>query len=334
MTPARRLTAVLVIAGWAVLAGAQPAEDSLAAARQLYAAAAYEEAVAMLDRLQQSAGSGAADREISLTRALCLLGLGRDADARGAMEALVDLDPRFEFDPADASPRVREMLRGVRAERLPGIIRQRYAAAKQAFDAKDFALAATGFMDVRELLADPLIADQGGLADLRTLAEGFGDLSAKLQAPASPAPASPPPAPAPVPAANAAGTAPDPAPPVMSPAAGTAGAGSPTAANPAGAAGAAPPGASKLVEPVAVSQQPPAWPPSLGFPRVQGYRGTIMVVIDEAGNVTSARIVESVNRVYDALLIDAALRWKYRPATRDGVPIPFTRLVTVVAGQP
>ena len=87
--------------------------------------------------------------------ALCLLGLNRDGDARAAMAQLVDLDPRFEFDVADASPRVRDLLRGVRAERLPKVVQARYAGAKQAFDAGDFGAAATRFADVRGLPGRP-----------------------------------------------------------------------------------------------------------------------------------------------------------------------------------
>ena len=208
------------------------------------------------------------------------------------MEGLVDLDPRFDFDPADASPRVRDLLRGVRAERLPGITRERYAAAKQAFDAKDYGLAATRFADVRALLAEPVLEDaQAGLADLRTLADGFADLSAKLQPAAAASPFLQPPAAEAVPRA---GAGPGPA-PVGTSHAGDSRTTPPTTTPPPTPAAAE---RSQVVEPVAVSQQPPAWPPALGLLRGRAYRATVMVIIDEAGKVTSARIVESVNRVY------------------------------------
>lgn len=319
---AARSTAIVVMLLAAPLgAGTQPAEDSVAAARQLYAAAAYEDALSMLDRLDQAAGTEKTDREIPLTRALCLVGLNREADARSAMEVLVDLDPRFDFDPAEASPRVRDLLRAVRAERLPRIIRDRYTVAKQAFDTRDYALAATRFADVQALLDDPLLRGaDADLADLRTLADGFADLSAKLQPPAAPVPV------ARGPAAGAADAARTDATPTPTE---TAGAGSADATS--GASQVAP-GGLRVTEPVAIGQTVPSWPARL--PLGPARRATVMVIIDDTGKVTSARIVESVNPVYDEMLLEAARRWTYRPATRQGLPIAFTKLVTVTIEGP
>jgi protein TonB len=92
---------------------------------------------------------------------------------------------------------------------------------------------------------------------------------------------------------------------------------------------AVPSAAGRVVAPVALEQQAPAWSPSLGLVRGRTYKATVRVVIDESGKVTSATILESVNRIYDQSLLDAVRRWRYQPGTRDGVPIPFTKLVTV-----
>jgi TonB family protein len=329
MSRTRRLLLVLVmLPGLAGFAG-QPVEDSLVAARQLYAAASYDEALAMLGRLEKSAA--APDREIPLTRALCLVGLNRDGDARAAMAQLVDLDPRFEFDVADASPRVRDLLRSVRTERLPKVVQARYAEAKRAFDAGDFGTAATRFADVRGLLDDPLLEADAAASDLKTLTRGFADLSAKLREAASAAA----PSSAPTPADASVGG-------------GTPGRGVAPPAESAGASPRLPVGTAgttasmptttdrvaKVVEPVALSQRPPEWPPQLGRSRSGPARATIMVVIDEAGKVTSARTVVGINPVYDVLLLDAARRWKYQPATQDGRPIPFTQVVSVLVASP
>ena len=322
----RCLLLVMVMLPGLATAFGQPAEDSLAAARRLYASAAYDEALTMLDRLETSATTP--DREIPLTRALCLVGLNRDGDARTAMARLVDLDPRFEFDAAEASPRVRDLLRGVRAERLPRIVQARYAAAKHAFDTEEFGTAATLFADVRGLLDDPVLSADATAADLRTLTRGFADLSARLRDAA----AVPHSTPTPTNAGPAGGSA------VLGPAA----AGSTTAVpvqavGTAGTAASIPRAAdrvARIVEPVAISQRPPEWPPQLGRPRGDPVRATIIVLIDEVGKVTSARTVVAVNPVYDVLLLDAAKRWKYQPATQDGQPIPFTKVVSVLVGAP
>jgi TonB family protein len=322
MSALRWTTIVVMLLSWQLRAVAQPAEDSVAAARQLYAAAAYEEALSMLDRLDQAAGAEKTDREIPLTRALCLVGLNREADARSAMEVLVDLDPRFDFDPAEASPRVRDLLRAVRAERLPRIIRDRYTAAKQAFDTRDYALAATRFGDVQALLDDPLLRGaDADLADLKTLADGFADLSAKLRPPAAPV----------LPVATRAATGAEDAAKTDAAATPT-GTADPTTADATRGASQVGPGGLRITEPVVIGQAVPSWPPRL--PLGPARRATVMVIIDETGKVTSARIVESVNPVYDELLLDAARRWTYRPATRQGLPIMFTKLVTVTIEGP
>ena len=343
-------------------AGAQAAEDSLAAASSLYAAAAYEDALSMLDRLGTAAPTDDSQyrRDIQLTRALCLVALNREAEARQAMEALVDLDPRFDLSPTQASPRVRDMLRRVRVQRLPEVIRKRYAVAKQHFDARDYRAGTTIFAEVQTLLDDPLLADAdpaAGLNDLRTLVGGFSELSAKLQAAELPsaAPVStaelPPSSPPPERAVGALGTGPEPAvtgtngrkdAPRTDGDGATAGAGSSAATPAAGGtatsapvgeaapvpAGATPDGG-RIVAPVAIEQQPPVWSPQLGLVRGQTYRATVEVSIDASGKVTSARILQSVNRLYDSLLLDAVRRWRYQPGTRNGVPIPFTKVVSV-----
>jgi TonB family protein len=305
-------------------AAGQATEDSVAAARQLYANAAYDEALGMLDRLERT--GAAADRDVPLTRALCLMGLNREDEARGAMTTLVDLDPRFELDPADASPRVRELLRSVRAERLPAVVRTRYAASKAAFDAKDFNAAAARFGDLMDLMKDPVIQRDATLADLRTLAQGFADLSKQLStAGAAPEPSTP----SPPDTAAASESTPETSTPPGNQAAAQPVATPPSrSATTANAAG-APTSGDAVVKPVPVTQRAPEWPPQLGRVRGEALLASVLVVIDETGGVTSARTHASVNPVYDSLLVDAARRWKYKPATKGGVPVPYTLLVTV-----
>lgn len=45
------------------------------------------------------------------------------------------------------------------------------------------------------------------------------------------------------------------------------------------------------------------------------------VRIDEFGNVRDARVIRGLPMGLDQAAIDAVMRWKYQPATRDGTPV-------------
>ncbi len=173
------------------------ADDGLATARSLYAAAEYEDALSALDRLQQLGETPIDDRRtIAQYRAYCLLALGRNADAEDAIAVVVNAMPLYTPSDSDVSPRVRTAFKDVRRRLLPLIIQERYAAAKAAFDRKEFDAAASGFAGVVAAIEDPDAApyfDRPPLSDLRGLAIGFRDLSASAARPA-PLPATPPPA--------------------------------------------------------------------------------------------------------------------------------------------
>ena len=84
-----------------------------------------------------------------------------------------------------------------------------------------------------------------------------------------------------------------------------------------------------LVPPVILRQQMPLWLAMKDLlPR--GKRGQVRVIIDDQGNVEEARVVESVHPAYDALLLSAARTWKYEPATLDGKPVRYVKLIEVV----
>ncbi len=48
----------------------------------------------------------------------------------------------------------------------------------------------------------------------------------------------------------------------------------------------------------------------------------VEITIDEAGNIVSKAIVQSLGPAIDAKVLAALENWRFRPATRDGVPIP------------
>ena len=277
-------------------AGAQDAD--LTAARDLYASAAYDDALTVLNRLRSSEHPASQSRAIEQYRAFCLLALGRPADAEQAIEAVVAAEPSYTPGDGDASPRIRSAFTAVRRRMLPSIIQQKYAQAKAAYDRKDFGAAADGFTQVLNALADKDVATeakQPPLSDLRTLAGGFQELAAKAAAP-------PPAPPAPVVAA-----APPPPPPAPAP--------------PRIYTG----GETGIVAPSAINQTLPPFPGQVVIPR----NGKLEVVIDELGVVESAVMTSTVSQTYDAMVIAAAKAWRYKPATLNGMPVKFRKTVQI-----
>jgi len=179
----RILVTVSILVAFAAPAHAQlrdGRENPLTAARDLYASARYDEALAVLNGLPSDAV--ASDRKsIEQYRSLCLLALGRGTEAESAIAAVVTADPMFVPGEADASPRVRLAFSDVRQRLLPQIATTRYAAAKAAYDRKDYSVAEAQFRSLLTLLDDPQMG--GRLPDLRTLANGFVDLAAAAAAP-------------------------------------------------------------------------------------------------------------------------------------------------------
>ena len=295
-----------VIPGFLVMAllttaRASQAADSLAAVRELYASAAYDDALAALDRLRAAGTPSQEMVTIEQYRAFCLLAVGRSTDAQAAIEAVVAADPLYRPSDADLSPRVRAAFSDVRTRMLPAIVQRQYAEAKTAFDQRDFALAAPRFTQVLALLADPDIqkaASQAPLSDLQTLATGFEELAAKQIIPASPLPFA---QPVPLPPA-----------PVVAPVV--------PAAPRVYASGDA-----NVVAPVSIRQDLPAFTRGLPAPP----SGSLEVVIDETGAVESATMREPINPTYDRQVLQAVRNWHYKPATVDGTPVKFRKMIQI-----
>jgi TonB family protein len=276
-------------------------DNPLAAARDLYASARYDEALAVLNGLPKD--NAVADRKsVEQYRSLCLLALGRGAEAESAIAAVVTADPLFVPGEADASPRVRTAFSDVRQRLLPQIVQTRYAAAKAAFERKEWDAAQTQFRDLLTLLDDPQMGGKQG--DLRTLAKGFLDLAVAAAAPPpEPKRADPPP---PAQAAAAAAPAPAPAPRVDK------------------IWSADEPG---VVLPVIIRQEVPRVPVNIA--RQVRDRGMLEIVIDEQGRVISMAVRMSMHPIYDPLLLSAARDWRYKPATVNGTPVKFRKIIQI-----
>ena len=83
-------------------------------ARELYAAAEYEDALTILNRLRQTPSKPEDVRTIDQYRAFCLLALGRAAEAlltgqRALPKKLLDMGYKFRFPTAEAA--LRDVLR-------------------------------------------------------------------------------------------------------------------------------------------------------------------------------------------------------------------------------
>jgi hypothetical protein len=297
----RRMFASLCIA--AALASPAFAQQSpLAAARDLYASARYDEALVVLNGMPSS--GGAADRRaIEQYRSLCLLALGRGSEAESAIAAVVTVDPLFVPGESDASPRVRAAFSDVRKRLLPEIARARYATAKATFDRKEHAAAEREFRALLKLIDDPQMG--GRLGDLRVITAGFLELSAAAAAPP----------PEPKKKEEPASLPPPPVPAVQSPARMRIWSGDDAGVTP----------------PAPIRQDLPRVPTAITTQTRD--RGLLELIIDEQGRVTGIAMRKPVHPMYDSQLMVAAKDWRYKPAMAGGVPVRFRKLLEIVVNK-
>lgn len=284
---------------------APDAQAALASARELYASAAYEDALAVLG------GALPSDRDVAVEveryRALCLFALGRAQDARAAIEKLVEQDPGFRPAETDVPPRMMAMLREVRRARLPGIARTTYSEARAHLAAKALTAAAPALERVVQIAGDPDVRDVEGMEDLRLLADGFLALAHASATPAASEPVVPP---------------------------------SPSAA--AAETGAVPPRDAEqgstiysgndadVVPPETIEQTMPRVAPSPALRTQTEFAGYLAVTIDETGRVESARLLRSIHPLYDTELLRATGTWRFEPARKDGRAVRYLRIIRVV----
>ena len=296
----RTLLALTLTLGMAAHLAAQGAPGSLGAASELYVAERYEEALELLKGLRSAeAGSVSERRAVEQYRSLCLLALGRTAEAEQAIAAVITADPMYQPTEAETSPRVRAAFTEVRQRVLPGIALSHYTAAKRLYDARKYESARAAFRGVLRLLDDPDMS--GRYADLRVLASGFLELSAAAAAPPAEPAAEGPPAP-------------------------------PAAVTPAATENRIYSAENPDVSPaVAIKQDLPRVPASISA--LVRDRGVVEVVIDELGRVTVITIRASLHPMYDTLLLSAAREWRYQPATLGGAPVKFRKTIQIVLSK-
>jgi TonB family protein len=287
MTPGFRLLTVAVALLVSVSVGS--AQESLQAAKDLYASAAYEDALRVLSRLN----AGDVQREVARYRVFCLIALGRTVEAEKAIQTVVDGDPLYVPDSADVSPRIRELFVRTRQQLVPEIARRMYAEAKSALNRKDSAAAIAGFESLVRLIDGSENSTEGDLGELRFLAVAFLDLSrATMVAQQAP----------------------------------TERLTRPAVSQPVNETAARVP---EVIPPVAIRQMMPKWVPSDAMSRQAPFRGSIRVMISASGSVEGAEMVRPIHPMYDTLLLQAARSWEYQPARRDGVALASEQIVQV-----
>ena len=293
------MTAALLL----VVALAAPLQDQrsdiqadLAAARALYATAAYEDALERLNRIRDVAESR---DQVDTYKALCLLALGRTRETERVLEQMLTRNPHYVPDERVVSKVLVQTYRVVRARILPPAARTLYASARANYDDRKFDLAAA---QLRELLSI-LSADESDalLGDLKVLAEEFLKLAedearkpaerVSVKAPGEPQ------------------TLPTPVAPSKGPVYSILDRG--------------------VVAPVEITRPIPIWTAPRGMQPAL-YQGLIEVVIDEAGRVESAVIRRSIAPSFDAELLNATTLWRFQAASRNAAPVKYRRTYEII----
>jgi hypothetical protein len=282
--------AVILLISTAFAVSAHAADGTLAAARELYVSASYDDALSMLSGLTAGSKGLEEQQSIDLYRTLCFFALGRAVDADRVIEGMLMRQPLFRASTEELSPRVQSAFQTARRRILPGVIQRVYAEAKNAFDRQDYVTASGRFDEVLKSLADPDITAAAAappLADLRTLASSFRDLSVKL----TPPPAAPKLEANPVRPVRSVYSADD----------------------------------RDVVAPVALQQRVPKYPANVTKPM----SGVVEFVVDETGAVQAPMMLVSIDSTYDSMVVSAAKKWMYKPASVDGKPVKYIKRLTI-----
>jgi len=213
--------------------------------------------------------------------------------------ALVEADPTYVPPSSVASPRVLAIVADIRRKELPGVTRRVLDSGRAAYEAKNVALAQRQFDLLLKLLDDPAMEGRPEREDLRTVAKGFSTLLVAAPPALRPAP---------------------PAEPERSPA---------PSSSPSASPSSPPAAASPFVPAVVIQETLPIWtPPNPSIARNE-YNGAVKVRIGTDGRVKAASIDRPSHPAYDAVLLNTARSWLYKPATQNGTPIESERVIAV-----
>jgi outer membrane biosynthesis protein TonB len=184
------------------------------------------------------------------------------------------------------------MVAEIRRKELPGVARRVLDSGRAAYEAKSLSVAERQFDLLLKLLDDPAMDGRPERDDLRAVAKGFHTLlvAAPVSRPAPPAEPERPATPAAAPSSVAAST---------------------------------------FVPAAVIQETLPVWtPPNSSIARNE-YNGAVKVRIGVDGRVKAATIDQVSHPAYDAVLLNSARSWQYKPAMQNGTPIESERVIAV-----
>lgn len=162
-----------VLLGLASVVPCLASQDPLRAVRELYASAAYEDALSAVGKFDVADPSPEAEQY----RVFCLVALGRVAEADQAVERLLTARPEYRPDPAEASPRIQALFTQVRQRMGPALLKRMYQRARAAMERKDRDTAVAEFEAMLRMADDPDVRADPATAELKELGSGFLELS-------------------------------------------------------------------------------------------------------------------------------------------------------------
>src|SRR3954470_13568971 len=192
MQPHRRLfriaaPAILVIS--AITSTRLSAQDVMQSVKDLYASAAYEDALSAVGKIE--AGGGASSLEAEQYRIFCLVALGRTDEAEQAVESTLTAHPEYRPDAAQASPRIQSLFSQVRRRIGPALVKRLYQQGRAAMERKDRDEAVAQFESMLRIANDPDVRGDATISELKELGSGFLELSKALPAKTNAAEAGP-----------------------------------------------------------------------------------------------------------------------------------------------
>jgi tetratricopeptide (TPR) repeat protein len=286
-----------VVAVVVLAASSNAAEGSLDDAKKLYAAASFENALAVLAQIDADASKAP---DVLEYKALCLLALGRFEEAQSVVDTLVSTAPTFVPADDDVPPRFIAVLNDIRRRLLPEITKRLFNDARDQFHKKNQSMAKEQFEQVLRLTDDGVWRDSNDAEDLRTLASAFLELVNSAQRPDDPIPS------------RAADSVPA----------------SATSSETVGAAPVVARSHTELQPPIAIEQSMPKWRPTDAVTALRHFTGAVRIRIGKDGHVVGAAIEVATDPDYDKQLLEAARSWRYVPGRRNGEPIEMDKLVT------
>jgi len=153
------------------------AQNSLQAVKDLYASAAYEDALSAVGKFDSAAEPNVEAEEY---RIFCLVALGRMDEAGQAVESLLKASPEYRPDAAQASPRIQTLFSQVRRRIGPALVKKYYQQGRAAMERKDRDEAIAQFEAMLRMANDEDVRNETSVSELRDLGAGFLDLSKAL----------------------------------------------------------------------------------------------------------------------------------------------------------